>query len=59
MRARSSANGKALADFEQAVTLRPDYPAAYVSRGLALIQTGNLDRAIADLDNCWEIPSRQ
>lgn len=39
---------KAIADFDQALRLNPDYADAYYNRGLAWDKKGNYDKAIAD-----------
>jgi tetratricopeptide (TPR) repeat protein len=38
----------ALADYDQAIALKPDYLAAYYNRGLALDDKGEHQRAVAD-----------
>lgn len=43
-------NEKALADFNQALTLKPDYRFALANRGWIHIQMGDFDSAIADFD---------
>jgi len=40
----------ALADYDRAIQLRPDFESAYVRRGLAYHDRGEYDRAIADFD---------
>jgi tetratricopeptide (TPR) repeat protein len=39
----------ALADFNKAIELKPDYSSAYVARGTVKKQKGDLDGALADL----------
>src|SRR5262245_28372185 len=40
----------AIADYDEAVRLNPDYARAYSNRGNAFYERGEHDRAIADLD---------
>ena len=40
---------RAIADFDQAIQLKPDYADAYYNRGIAYHDKGDYDRAIADL----------
>jgi tetratricopeptide (TPR) repeat protein len=40
----------ALADYDRAIQLKPDFDSAYVRRGLAYHDRGQYDRAIADFD---------
>jgi len=42
--------GRAIADYDQAIALQPDYALAYYNRGLAYRDKGDLDHAIADCD---------
>jgi tetratricopeptide (TPR) repeat protein len=51
---------KAIADFDEAIKLRPDYPNAFNNRGVAYRNKGDLDHAMADYDQsitlkpgCW------
>ena len=41
----------AVADFDRAISLRPEFAFAYLSRGVAARRSGNLDRAVADFDH--------
>jgi tetratricopeptide (TPR) repeat protein len=41
---------RALADYDQAILLDPDFPNGYNSRGLAWYAKGDYDRAVADYD---------
>ena len=41
---------RAIADFDQAISLNPDYADAYYNRGLAYKYQGDYERAIADFD---------
>ena len=41
---------KAIADFDEAIKLRPDYPNAFNNRGVAYRNKGDLDHAMADYD---------
>src|SRR4051812_48036804 len=41
---------KAIAEYTQVLTMKPDFLAAYVNRGSAYIELGNYDKAIADFD---------
>ena len=41
---------RAIADFDEAIRLRPDYPLAYSNRGNAYDEKGQYDRAIQDYD---------
>ncbi|MGO9486752.1 MAG: tetratricopeptide repeat protein, partial [Rhodomicrobium sp.] len=41
---------RAIADYDQAISLNPQYATAYYSRGLAYYNKGDYDRAIADYD---------
>jgi len=43
-------NEQAIADYDQAIALKPDYALAYYNRGIAYRQKGDLDHAIADYD---------
>jgi len=45
----------AVADFTEAIQLRPDYGAAYFNRGTAYLSREDYDRAIADIDKAIEI----
>ena len=40
----------AIAEFDKAIQLDPDYAKAYAFRGIAYHDKGNLDRTIADFD---------
>ena len=40
----------AVADYDQAIALNPQYATAYNNRGVAYYQKGDLDRAMADFD---------
>jgi tetratricopeptide (TPR) repeat protein len=52
--ARSGGDGaQALADIEEAISLRPDLSGFRHTRGLALLATGRLDDAIRELDAVW------
>jgi tetratricopeptide (TPR) repeat protein len=41
---------RAIADYDQAIALQPDYALAYYNRGVAYADKGDLDHAIADYD---------
>jgi len=41
---------RAIADFDQAIKLKPKYAEAYYWRGLAYLHKGNLDRALTDFN---------
>ena len=45
----------AIADYDEAIGLSPDYINALIGRGVAHSATGNYDRAIADLDEAIRI----
>jgi tetratricopeptide (TPR) repeat protein len=46
---------RAIADFDEALALNPDYAAAYTNRGLAYEVNSEVDRAIADFSMAVEI----
>jgi tetratricopeptide (TPR) repeat protein len=46
---------KAIADYEQALKLQPDYAKAYYNRGLAYYRKGDYDRAIADFTQALKL----
>jgi len=45
----------AIADYDRAIELRPDYVEAYINRGTTYISKGDYDRAIADFDRAIEL----
>ncbi|MHC4182242.1 MAG: tetratricopeptide repeat protein [Planctomycetota bacterium] len=47
--------GKAIQDFNKAITIRPSYAGLYVDRGILLFQTGRFDEAIIDFDKSLEL----
>jgi tetratricopeptide (TPR) repeat protein len=48
-------NAAAIADYNQALTLQPDYRPALIGRGIAYRQTNDPVRAIADLDQAIKL----
>jgi tetratricopeptide (TPR) repeat protein len=48
----------AIADYDQAIKLNPQFAEAYSGRGNALDQQGDLDRALADLDRAIQLNPR-
>ncbi len=46
---------QAIADYDRAIDLNPDYALAYYNRGLAYKQQGQYERAIADFERCLEL----
>jgi tetratricopeptide (TPR) repeat protein len=49
--------GRAIAEYNRAISLRADYANAYVSRGNAARRMGNLDRAIEDYSRAINLES--
>ena len=47
--------GKAIADYDEAIRLKPDYASALNNRGLAYFSKGDLKRAVADYDAAIKI----
>ena len=50
-----SESDRAIADFDKAIELRPDYAEAYYNRGLAYRDNSENDRAIADFNKAIEL----
>jgi len=48
---------KAIADYDQAITLKPDYAAAYENRARAFASKGDYTRALADVTKAGELTS--
>src|SRR5262245_28757858 len=48
----------ALADYDEAIRLYPDYARAYVNRGNARYERSELDLAIANLDNAIRLDAK-
>lgn len=46
---------RAIADYDMAIQIKPDYADAYNERGLAHYSKGNFDRAIVDYDKAIEL----
>jgi Flp pilus assembly protein TadD len=46
---------EAIADFDAALRLRPDYAEARCNRGVALAQSGRLSEAIAEVETAQRI----
>ena len=46
---------RAIADYDRAIQLKPDYAEAYVNRGWAYNAKGDYDRAIADFDRAIQL----
>ena len=46
---------RAIADFDRAIQLKPDYAEAYANRGWAYNNKGDYDRAIADFDRAIQL----
>ena len=46
---------RAIADYDRAIQLKPDYADAYVGRGVAYGEKGDYDRAIADFDRAIQL----
>ena len=46
---------RAILDYSQAITLKPDYAKAYINRGLAYVDKGLYDRAIDDYNKAIHI----
>jgi tetratricopeptide (TPR) repeat protein len=51
-------NDKAIADFDEAIRLKPGYGEAYINRGLAWAKRGDFDRAIADFTQVTALEPR-
>jgi tetratricopeptide (TPR) repeat protein len=49
---------KALADYSQAIVLKPDYAAAYENRARAFVDKGDYTRAVADVTKAGELKSK-
>ncbi len=49
----------AIAEFSEAVRLKPDYAEAYINRGVAYVGKGDYDRAIADENQAIRLDPRQ
>ena len=49
---------RAIADFDKAIQLLPDYTLALVNRGAAAYSIGEVDKAIADYERAIDIRSR-
>ncbi|MFP4101590.1 tetratricopeptide repeat protein [Coleofasciculus sp.] len=47
--------GEAIADFNQAISINPNYADAYSNRGLAYLAQGNLQKALTDLSQGIEM----
>ena len=52
-------NPKALADYNQAISLNPDDALAYAGRGIVYAQLGETDRAIADMEKATQLLCQQ
>jgi tetratricopeptide (TPR) repeat protein len=50
-------NGGAIADYNQALTLQPDYRPALIGRGIAYRETNDPTRAVADFDQAIKLDS--
>jgi tetratricopeptide (TPR) repeat protein len=48
---------KAIADYSQAIVLKPDYAAAYENRARVFASKGDYTRAVADVTNAGELTS--
>jgi tetratricopeptide (TPR) repeat protein len=48
---------RAIADYDQAITLRPDYAAAYENRARIFASKGDYTRAVADVTKAGELAS--
>ena len=48
-------NDEALADFNKAISLDPNYAQAYANRGLIYRKTGKLDLALADYNKALQL----
>jgi tetratricopeptide (TPR) repeat protein len=46
---------KAIADYSQAIVLKPDYAAAYENRARAFVDKGDYTRAVADVTKAGEL----
>ncbi|HEY85645.1 MAG TPA: tetratricopeptide repeat protein [Chloroflexi bacterium] len=46
---------QAIADYNKAIDLNPDYAAAYSNRGVAYYYSGDLEQAIADFERYLEL----
>jgi tetratricopeptide (TPR) repeat protein len=46
---------EAIAQYEQAIRLRPDFGEAHYRLGMALLEAGRLPDAIAELEKAWRI----
>src|SRR6266508_559376 len=46
---------KAIADFSQAIKLRPDYPYAFNNRGVAYMASGYPDEALSDFNHAIQL----
>jgi len=53
--ARKGQPDEAMAHFEQAIKLQPDYAEAYYNRGNVLFAKGRIDEAIADFEKTLQI----
>jgi tetratricopeptide (TPR) repeat protein len=48
---------RAVADYDQAITLKPDYAAAYENRARVFASKGDYTRAVADVTKAGELTS--
>jgi len=53
--ARKGELDKAIADFDKAIELDPNFEEAYCNRGVAYVQKGEVEKAISDLEKCIEL----
>jgi tetratricopeptide (TPR) repeat protein len=49
---------KAIADYSQAIVLKPDYAAAYENRARAFVDKGDYTRAVDDVTRAGELKSK-